>query len=147
MNPETMRVMTSSAKQDWATPRDLFQRYDKTYGFDLDVCATADNACVPRFFSPADDGLAQPWFCTAAWCNPPYSRGLGQWLAKAHAETQAGRAKTVVCLVPSRTDTRWFHDLVLPHAFAYDFLRGRVTFVGAPAPAPFPSLIVVFRAP
>lgn len=76
------------------------------------------------------------------WLNPPYGRAIGLWMAKAVAAAEAGA--TVVCLVPSRTDTRWWHDYVLPHG-QVEFIRGRLKFGGCKNSAPFPSAVVVFR--
>jgi site-specific DNA-methyltransferase (adenine-specific) len=70
--------------------------------------------------------------------NPPYGPGIRKWLER------AGEADLAVFLLPARVDTRWFHDLVLPHAREIRFIRGRLKFVGAKHPAPFPSMIVVF---
>jgi len=136
-------VHFSAATCEWATPPDLFARLDAQHGpFDLDVCATASNAKCPRFFTRADNGLAQRW-TGRVWCNPPYGREIGLWMAKAALAARTGAAEVVVCLVPARTDTAWWND----HAAQgeVEFLRGRVRFGGARAGAPFPSAVVVFR--
>lgn len=136
-----MNVHFSSKKMDWATPWPLFHICEESYGpFSLDVCATASNAKCQRFFSPDVNGLLQRWY-GVCWMNPPYGRTIGQWIEKAVAESQQGAR--VVCLLPARTDTVWWHDLVLPHGHVH-FLRGRVRFEGAKHHAPFPSAIVVF---
>lgn len=139
-----MNVHFSSKKQDWATPWLLFQEWAASHGpFELDVCATVKNAKCKCFFSPADDGLIQEWrgIC---WMNPPYGRDLPHWISKAVAEVRAGRASRVVCLIPARTDTAWWHDFVLPYG-AVHYLRGRVRFEGAASSAPFPSAVVIFE--
>ncbi|MDL2210249.1 phage N-6-adenine-methyltransferase [Desulfovibrio sp. OttesenSCG-928-O18] len=139
-----MNVHFSSKKVDWATPWELFRAWDISHGpFDLDVCATAENAKCNRYFSPATNGLLQAW-AGICWMNPPYGRAIGQWIGKAASESKKNRVARVVCLVPARTDTAWWHDLVLPHAAVY-YLRGRVRFEGAKHPAPFPSAILVFE--
>lgn len=136
-----MNVHFSSRKDDWATPWPLFRICEQAYGpFSLDVCATAANAKCQRFFSPDVNGLLQPWRGNC-WMNPPYGRGIGKWIEKAVAEAKNG--SRVVCLLPARTDTAWWHGFVLPHGHVH-FLRGRVRFEGAKHPAPFPSAIVVF---
>lgn len=127
-------------KEDWATPPELFAKLDAVYHFDLDVCATADNAKCARFYSPEDNGLAQDW-TGVCWMNPPYGRKVRDWMAKA---CEAGRnGVIVVCLVFARTDTRWWHDHAM-QATWIAFIRGRVRFVGADSGAPFPSALVVF---
>ena len=139
-----MNVHFSSQKTDWATPWELFRAWDISHGrFHLDVCATAENAKCSKFFSPKEDGLNQPWegIC---WMNPPYGRAIGQWIGKAASEARTARVLRVVCLIPARTDTAWWHDLVIPYGKVH-FLRGRIRFEDAKHPAPFPSAIVVFE--
>jgi phage N-6-adenine-methyltransferase len=136
-------VMGSSRSDDWPTDPKVFQQLDARYGpFTLDVCASPENAKCERFFTSDDDGLAQDW-TGRVWMNPPYGRTLGEWMAKAWGAA-ATTAEIVVCLVPARTDTRWFHDYALRGEVVH--LRGRLKF-GATLvnPAPFPSLVVIFR--
>ena len=138
--PNTMKVHYSSKKQDWETPQDFFNHLNKAYQFDLDVCATIRNAKCPKFFTPNLNGLAQDWGCHTCWMNPPYGRAIRDWMKKAFASSLSGA--TVVCLVPARTDTRWWHDYAMKGEI--EFVKGRIQFVGAEHPAPFPSAIVVF---
>ena len=77
--------------------------------------------------------------------NPPYGRGIDKWMRKAWETAQAGH--TVVCLVPARTDTGWWHDYAARGEVR--FLRGRLTFEGYAERghnAPFPSAVVIFNA-
>lgn len=136
-------VHFSSAKDDWATPPDLFSALNDEFHFSLDPCAAPENAKCPRFFTKTEDGLAQDWKDEVVFLNPPYGRALGRWLCKAYESTLRGA--TVVCLVPARTDTRWWHEYVMKGEIR--FLRGRLKFGGAQNSAPFPSAIVVFRPP
>lgn len=135
-----MSVHFSSATDLWATPQDFFDKQDAIYGFTLDVCATAGNAKCARYFTEADDGLEQPWV-GVVWMNPPYGRTIGQWMKKAYESSLTGA--TVVCLVPSRTDTRWWHDYAMKGQI--EFIRGRLKFGDAKNSAPFPSAIVIFK--
>lgn len=130
------RGMFSSATDMWATPQDLFDELNAEHHFTLDVCAVAENAKCPRYYSPADDGLMQDWV-GVCWMNPPYGREIGRWVQKAYES----KAK-VVCLLPARTDTKWFHDYCLKGSVT--FLRGRLKFGGSKNSAPFPSMLVVF---
>jgi phage N-6-adenine-methyltransferase len=131
--------MFTSETDLWSTPQDLFDALDSIYHFTIDVCATPENAKCERYFTPEDDGLSQSWngIC---WMNPPYGRQIGKWLRKAYESAQNGA--TVVCLIPARTDTVWWHDYVMKGNVR--FLRGRLKFGGAKNSAPFPSAIVVF---
>lgn len=135
------KVMFSSATELWATPQDFFDKLDAEFRFNLDVCALPENAKCAAFYSPAVDGLSQPWYGNC-WCNPPYGRQVGRWVAK--AAQSAAEGATVVMLLPARTDTAWFHDHVYGKA-EVRFIRGRLKFGGCPNSAPFPSMVVVFR--
>jgi phage N-6-adenine-methyltransferase len=124
----------------WETPANLFKKVDEEFHFTLDVCALPENAKCKRFFSPDEDGLKQPWdgIC---WMNPPYGREIGKWMEKAFNESQKG--VVVVCLVPARPDTEWWHRFALRGEIR--FLRGRLKFGKAKSGAPFPSAIIIFR--
>jgi site-specific DNA-methyltransferase (adenine-specific) len=63
-------------------------------------------------------------------------------MAKAVEQHLAGCR--IVCLVPARTDTAWWHDYVMPYASDIRFIRGRLKFNDGPNAAPFPSAIVVY---
>lgn len=95
--------------------------------FDVDVCATSENAKCQRYFSPEVDGLKQQWSGTC-WINPPYGRKIGLWLRRAY-ESARDNLTTVVCLCPARTDTAWFHDYILPYG-RIEFIRGRIKYEG-----------------
>jgi phage N-6-adenine-methyltransferase len=130
-------VHFSSARRDYETPPDLFAALDQIFHFTLDVCATHRTAKCGRYYTPEQDGLSRPWR-GMVWCNPPYGRGIGRWVRRA---TEADA--TVVCLIPARTDTQWWHRYVIPHG-RITYLRGRLAFRGSNNWAPFPSAIVVF---
>lgn len=120
----------TSTSTHWATPVDLYQALDAEFHFDDDPCPLV----------PTDDGLARPWG-QRAFVNPPYGCHITAWLRKAYAESQSG--KLVVCLIPSRTDTAWWHDYVMK-AKEIRFLRGRLRFGDSKNSAPFPSAVVIF---
>lgn len=129
---------------EWSTPVAFFRQASERYGpFGLDVCATPTNAKCARYFTQDDDGLSQTW-SGRCWMNPPYGREIGAWMQKAWESSRAGA--TVVCLVPARTDTAWWHNYAAK-ADEVHFLRGRLKFGGSSDSAPFPSAIVVFRPP
>lgn len=131
--------MYSSKTCEWETPQWLFDKLDGTYHFDLDVCARPENAKCGRYYTPEQDGLAQNWE-GVCWMNPPYGREIGKWVRKAYETAEQGG--TVVCLLPARTDTMWWHDYCMRGDIR--FLRGRLKFGNAQNSAPFPSAIVVF---
>ena len=117
-------VMFSSATELWSTPQDFFDKLDAEFHFNLDVCALPENAKCERYYTPADDGLKQPWKGTV-WCNPPYGRQVGRWVEKAYLSSIGGA--TIVMLLPARTDTAWFHDYIYGKA-KIRFVRGRLKF-------------------
>jgi phage N-6-adenine-methyltransferase len=134
-------VHFSSKTELWATPMDFFQKWDDLIGgFDIDVCANQDNAKCQKFFSKEDDGLSQDWI-GKCWMNPPYGKEIGHWMKKAYESSQSGA--TVVCLVPSRTDTKWWHDYAMKGKIT--FIKGRLKFGDSKNSAPFPSAVVVFE--
>ena len=136
-------ALHSSVSTSWETPDDLFAYWDGVFHFDLDVCASAENTKVREaYFTEADNGLTQSWLGLHCWLNPPYGKMISLWIAKAVEEAKLGAL--VCCLLPARTDTRWWQGLVVPHADMIKFLPGRVKFKGAASSAPFPSAIVVF---
>lgn len=139
MNDSTRNLMFSSATDEWETPQAFFDQLHAEFSFTLDACATPDNAKCGRFFTREQDALAQEWAGTV-WMNPPYGRGIGQWVRKAYEAAQGGA--TVVCLLPARTDTRWWHDYCTKGEAR--FVRGRLKF-GGKSSAPFPSVVVIFR--
>ncbi len=145
-------ALFSSDSQEWATPPQAFAFACKGYPLPvLDVCATpANSTCGSRYYDKETNALIRDWsWARVCWMNPPYGRKIGDWIAKANYE--AGKGATVICLLPARTDTKWWHDYVEPIRQGeipgeVRFIRGRVKFVGAPASAPFPSVVVIFRS-
>lgn len=135
--------LMSSNRQDWETPQELFESLDAEFGFELDVCATESNTKCGKYYSPEQDGLIKEWaWAGTVWMNPPYGREIGKWVKKAFEESLKGA--TVVCLLPARTDTAWWHDYIEGKA-EVRFIRGRLKFSGSKGSAPFPSAIVVMR--
>ena len=135
-----MAVHFSSETDEWPTPQDFFDKLNEEFHFTLDVCATPENAKCPRYYTKRENGLLQKWE-GVCWMNPPYGREIGQWVKKAY-ESAIGGA-TVVCLLPARTDTSWWHDYCMKGEVR--FIRGRLKFGGASENAPFPSAVVIFR--
>lgn len=162
MNTE---LMFSSKSDMWATPRDFYEKLDQEFNFTCDVCSIPEDAKHINFYSPEIDGLLQEW-SGVCWCNPPYS-DIASWTKK--AVTEAYRGVTTVMLIPSRTDTKYFHNDILRYSilnservnFSIEtelrFIPGRLKFTNRTfssfnaegnyklSPAPFPSVLVIFR--
>lgn len=139
---DCMKVHFSSKTDLWSTPTEFFNKYDEQFNFALDVCATDENAKCDKYFTEEIDGLAQDWTGYGnVWMNPPYGREIIHWMKKAYESSLEGA--TVVCLVPSRTDTKWWHEYAMKGDI--EFIRGRLKFGDAKNSAPFPSAVVVFH--
>lgn len=122
------RAVFKSQSVHWTTPQAVYEQLNAEFAFDLDPCPIGGK-----------EGLQIPWSGRRVFCNPPYGPAISQWLQR------AVEAEIAVYLIPARTDTKWFHDLVIPKAQEIRFIRGRLKFGEAKYNAPFPSMIVVYR--
>jgi phage N-6-adenine-methyltransferase len=150
--------MFSKASDEWSTPYDFFAALDAEFRFGLDAAATNANSQCLEYLGPDHirdrrrDALAVNWDRFGPqpiWLNPPYSK-CREFIIKASGSAAEGC--TVVCLVPSRTDTRWFHDCVWDASkgrtrpgVELRFIKGRLKFGGCDNSAPFPSAVIIFR--
>ena len=134
-------VMFSSKDQTWSTPISLFNRLNKEFNFTLDPCCLPDSAKCQKYFTPEDNGLIQDWSNDIVFMNPPYN-DMYRWVEKAYNESQKGA--TVVCLIPARTDTKYWYDFCM-RASEIRFIKGRLKFGNSDNSAPFPSAIIIFR--
>ena len=140
-----MDIHFSSDRMDWATPPEVFLPLNKEFGFTLDPCCFPETAKCDKFYTPVDDGLSKDWSQEVVFMNPPYGRQIKNWIKKAYHESFNGA--TVVCLIPARTDTSWWHDYCLKAA-EIRFVRGRIKFLKDGVQkdsAPFPVAIVIFK--
>jgi site-specific DNA-methyltransferase (adenine-specific) len=131
--------MHSSASDEWATPQAFVDALERRLGvkFTLDPCATAETAKAPAYYTKEDNGLVMSWGDEVVFCNPPYS-DVANWVGLA-----AFRHNFTACLVPARTDTKWFHAAVENGGWPI-FLKGRLKFGDQKNSAPFPSCVIVF---
>ena len=136
------KTLFSSQSDEWATPQKIFDELNEEFGFNLDPCASSENHKCDRFYTIEDDGLSQKWGGCRVFCNPPYSQ-IDKWVEKAFRETREDNT-LVVLLIPSRTDTRYFHDFIYQRA-EIRFVKGRLKFGDGKGSAPFPSMVVIFR--
>lgn len=137
--------MMSSKTSEWATPQELYDSLNAEFHFNLDPCATKENAKCAGFYTKEKDGLKQNWGGQRVFMNPPYGREIGKWVQKAFVEIKGLKPpQIIVALLPARTDTKWFHDYIYNKA-EIRFLRGRLKFNDGKNPAPFPSMIVIFK--
>jgi len=143
----TDNVHFSSEDQTWTTPQEFYDKLNEEFNFSLEPCCSKESAKCEKFFTEEDDGLKQDWSNDVVFMNPPYGREIPQWIEKAHNEYLKGA--TVVCLIPSRTDTRYWHNWIFPlyyeNKIEIRFLKGRLKFGNAKTSAPFPSVVIVYK--
>lgn len=121
--------MFSSASDNWSTPEDVYICLNYEFNFNDDPCPLGGVG-----------GLDRDWG-SCSFVNPPYSQ-IKEWCKKAYEEWQKG--KTIVMLIPSRTDTKYWHDYIMK-ATEIRFIKGRLKFGGSKNSAPFPSAIIIFK--
>jgi site-specific DNA-methyltransferase (adenine-specific) len=133
--------MSSSKDMTWATPAEWFTYLNLEFGFTLDSCCTHETAKCKKHYTPDENGLAQSWADERVFMNPPYGREISEWMEKAYTESRVNNA-LVVCFVPARVDTNWWHDYAVKGERR--FPKGRVKNPSGVA-WPFPIAIVIFR--
>lgn len=138
MNKE---LMFSSKKDDWTTPKWLFDELNAEFRFTVDLCASDENALCSKYYTKQNNGMLAQLSGERVFCNPPYGRSAtGDWIKKC----ATSEADICVMLIPARTDTKAFHEYIYGKA-EIRFIKGRLKFGGAKNGAPFPSMIVIFR--
>lgn len=135
--------MFTSNSAEWGTPSELFNQLNNEFHFTLDPCANEVNHKCDKYFTKEQDGLTKNWKGETVFCNPPYGRELPKWVEKCYKEHIVHNI-TVVMLIPARTDTSYFHDYIYNNS-EIRFIRGRLKFSDGKTPAPFPSMIVIYR--
>lgn len=140
------RVLHSAESDEWLTPLDLFERLHRKWNFDFDPCCY-HAALLPGDLiniTSDDNGLECIWTNHRVFCNPPYSQ-ISDWVAKAHSHRHDA---VTVMLIPSRTDTKYWHKYIQNDALKVEFLPGRLKFRRPDGvkskSAPFPSCLVYF---
>ena len=137
--PKTKRknpALYTSMSDHWKTPTTIYDKLNEEFNFDFDPC--------PHNETPDFDGLRIEWR-SSNFVNPPYSNWQ-EWIKKGYEEYR--KEKTVVFLIAARTDTKAFHEIIIPYATEIRFLRGRLKFIGTlgtARSAPFPSMVVIFK--
>lgn len=147
------KALMSTGKDDWGTPQAIYDTLNKEFGFTLDACADESNYKHENYYTAAVDGLKMNWGGQIVFCNPPYSKktknnpGQEAWIKKCFEESSEHGA-TVVMLIPSRTDTKAFHNFILGKAKEIRFVEGRLKFEidrqQCKEAAPFPSMVVIY---
>lgn len=143
----------TSNSEHWCTPKKYIQLIQNNFGeIHLDPCSnkySSVNAKHELSLEKGQDGLQADWssFGGLVFVNPPYGRKISKWTNKILHE--AGKGVEIIALLPSRTDTKWFHDEVIPASTALVFVEGRISFINGSTglktnPATFPSVFVYY---
>lgn len=133
----------SSKSNEWSTPQEFFDELDKEFHFTLDPCSTHENCKCKKHYTIEENGLERNWGGEIVFCNPPYGSEIGKWVEKGYREGTKDKT-VVVMLIPSRTDTKYFHDYIYQRC-EIRFIKGRLKFGDGVNSAPFPSMLVIFR--
>lgn len=133
--------MGSSKIMTWPTPQQWFDYLNLEFGFTLDPCCEHETAKCKKHYTPEEDGLAQSWKDERVFMNPPYGREITAWMKKAY-ESARDEGALVVCFVPARVDTNWWHDYAIKGEVRLPKGRAKNPDGGA---WPFPVAVVIFR--
>ncbi len=133
----------ATTRTDWETPAEVFDALNREFRFTLDAAASDTNHKCERYLTVEEDGLKSDWLDNVVWINPPYGAGLVRWVAKAYEASRRGA--TVVALLPSSVDTKWFRS-AFHTADEIRIVYGRIQFVGTTSSNPHGSIVCVWRA-
>ncbi len=129
----------------------LIKAVEASFGkITFDPCWHPASSVRPKRYFDArrgDDGLRDPWSGRLAFVNPPWS-AQKKWIERAYDQWRRGKVRTVMCLVPAKTDTKFFHDVLIEEADVY-FLQGRPRFFkadGTSAGTMVSTMLVIFGA-
>lgn len=174
-------ILFSSKSQVWATRPEIFEairsKFDRSYN--LDPCAFPETAKCDNFITPEMDMFKVDWAKhfdldeLRVFMNPEYGLAQQRFIDRMIEQIEATGGYGDV-LIPSRTDTRLFHDTIVRYADTTCYARNRAVFgsdeywewvwseetmkelngkdkpndlygkVGTFRPAPFGSLVVSF---
>lgn len=145
-------ILLKSSSDEWETPQEVFNYLNGVYKFTLDAASTPQNAKCAEFYTQHQNALIQPWD-GRVFLNPPYSKGNQyRFIEKAINEVRNNsKCEIVVALVPARTDTKLWHDLIFKNASEVIFIKGRLKFLNPNNPnssgnsSTFPSCVVVLE--
>jgi len=141
------KLLSHKGNQDRRTPKALFDELDKEFHFQLDPCTSTskpNNLGTPNYFLyPEQDGLKEDWSkYKSVFVNPPFKDAY-KWLKKSKEESEKGC--TVVVLLPSKTETKWWHEFALK-ADEIRFVQRRVTFEGHKDPFIIGIALIIFNS-
>ena len=125
---------------EYSTPLALFEPLANEFHLQRDVCASSTNAKLPAYWTKDDDALSKEWV-EDCWMNPPFNRQLRTWVKKAHEESMK-HGNTVVCLIPVRSNTKWWRETVGDAEVR--FINGEVNFNNLDRGLWLPMCVLIF---
>lgn len=153
MKPNSLEAMKSSDLDDWATPHTFIEYLEEAYKikFDLDACASADNYKIfPYMDKEIYCCFANDWFGRHVFMNPPYGKHIKDFTNRAINQVATYKVDNVWLLLPARSDTTWFQELVNhPTCHTVVFYQGRFNFqhpTRKKGSALFPSVLIRLKS-
>jgi site-specific DNA-methyltransferase (adenine-specific) len=130
---------------EYSTPWEIFHPLQAEFTICFDICANKENSKCTNYYTKEDDCLTKDWNQLGGniWMNPPWGREMQKFVRKAREESYKG--KTIVCLLPVRSNTKWWHETIIDTKAEVRFLRGEIKFNGLPRGLWLPCAIVIFR--
>jgi site-specific DNA-methyltransferase (adenine-specific) len=129
------KIQGTRDSDNYATPKRFYNQINSEYNFTFDPCPYKHDL-------NAWNGLEVDWNGNV-YINPPYS-SIEPFIGKGIEEIKKGNANKCVYLIPVRSDTKYWHNLIMKYASKIIFIQGRLNFNESKAPAPFPCVLVVF---
>ena len=133
----------------YETPTWLWDKLNKIYNFYTDPCTFSTNPLkTPLFFTEEDNGLDYTKWKGNTYINPPYFReDLEAWTDQAALYSLLNQERTIVMLVPVKTEQFWFQNLLgrIMLNIKFYFIKGRLRFAGTHHSATFSSMLVIFN--
>lgn len=131
----------SSNNDEWTTPKWLFDYLNHVNHYDTDLAADDNNHLCDRYFTAENSALTQDWIhSNSCFVNPPFSLNK-EFVNKIVEQLNKFPTLLITVLIPSRTDTRYFHNLI-PYCEKITFIKGRLKFGNAKNGAPFPTCLL-----
>lgn len=113
--PNNSQLVGMTGSNEWYTPSDVIEAARRVMGgIDLDPasCELANQTVkAGRYYTEADDGLAQPWF-GRVFCNPPYGGLAGDFVKRMVEGYEAARIEAGILLLNANCiDAGWYQPL------------------------------------
>lgn len=141
MSSQFSKIAKSSRTEEYGTPLEMYQKLNKIFKFKIDPATTPDNPLRTEvFYTKEQDGLKKEWNRNT-FINPPFGKkdkkngketDITNWIYHMYSQATIHENKKYVMLLPARTDTKWFQEMILTD-FKDDsviyFVKGRQKFI------------------